>query len=170
MATSGEILFSGRDITKLNTKELSEYRLRELGLVFQDFRLLEHLTVIENVMLPCELQGISHSESNRLALDALKSVKMEHRASMYPKVLSGGEKQRTAIARAWVTKPKVIIADEPTGQLDHKSTLQILELIKDINDKNNTAIIIATHDELVVDISTRVLEVTDGAIEEISNA
>lgn len=168
-ASSGAVLFSGEDITKLNNKGLSEYRLNKLGMVFQDFRLFEHLTVLENVMLPCELQGKSHKDSEALANEALKSVSMLDRAFMFPKTLSGGEKQRVAIARAWVSKPKIIIADEPTGQLDQISTLQILELMKNINIHNDAAIVVATHDPLVVDLCHRVLEISNGTIKEVIN-
>ncbi len=161
--TAGKIVVNGKNIVHFNDEELTEYRRKEVGMVFQFFNLLPILTAIENVMLPMEFAGVPRSERKKRALELLKKVGMEDRKDHYPDEMSGGEQQRVAIAVALANNPSLILADEPTGELDTETGLKIIELFKELNAEGKT-IIIATHDLRLKKYATRILEIRDGKI------
>jgi putative ABC transport system ATP-binding protein len=138
----------------------AQVRARHVGFVFQSFHLLPSLTALENVMLPLELAGVSGAEAR--AREALVSIGLGARTSHYPKQLSGGEKQRVAIARAFVTRPKVLFADEPTGNLDAVSGNRIADLLFDLNQQAKTTLVLVTHDRQLADRCDRILELDAG--------
>ncbi len=161
--TAGKIVVNGKNIVHFNDEELTEYRRKDVGMVFQFFNLLPILTAIENVMLPMEFAGVPKSERKKRALELLKKVGMEDRKDHYPDEMSGGEQQRVAIAVALANDPPLILADEPTGELDTETGLKIIELFKELNAEGKT-IIIATHDLRLKKYATRILEIRDGKI------
>ncbi len=161
--TAGKIVVNGKNIVHFNDEELTEYRKKDVGMVFQFFNLLPILTAIENVMLPMEFAGVPRSERKKRALELLKKVGMEDRKDHYPDEMSGGEQQRVAIAVALANDPPLILADEPTGELDTETGLKIIELFKELNAEGKT-IIIATHDLRLKKYATRILEIRDGKI------
>ena len=142
--TSGSIRIDGRDITQLNEKQRSLMRAQKLGFVFQDFLLLPHMTVLENVILPLEMRNEKNARAR--ALEDLARVGLQNRINNYPNQLSGGEQQRTAIVRAFVTRPQLLFADEPSGNLDDKIGTQVADLLFELNRQNNTTLILVTHD------------------------
>ena len=146
--TRGQILMDGRNITQLGTHSIP-YLRRNLGIVFQDFKLLTRRTIFENVAFPLEVQGRRRIEIGKKVYQALKQVGLEHRLSHHPLQLSGGEQQRVAVARALVVDPLVLLADEPTGNLDPDVTLDIMELFKSANARGTT-IVMATHDRSLI--------------------
>lgn len=143
---SGRVIVSGIDITALSEDELARWRAFHVGFVFQFYNLIPVLTALENVELPLLLTGLSKSERREHAITALRVVGLEHRLNHYPTQLSGGEQQRVAIARAIVTDPSIIVADEPTGDLDKYSAGQVLDLLAGLNSQFNKTIIMVTHD------------------------
>lgn len=147
--TEGEIQIGEIDVHKLHKSQIRHLR-RKVGVVFQDLKLLFDRTVIENVMLPLELSGVSEKEAKKRAEEVLEDVGLTHKIELFPLQLSGGERQRVAIARALVFNPEVILADEPTGNLDLKTSMQIFELLEKIN-KKGTTIFMATHNDHIID-------------------
>ncbi len=163
LPTEGEVLVAGRDISKLKKKELPYYR-RKVGVIFQDFKLLPKKTVYENIAYALEVADVSNSQIMELVPKIIEIVGLTKRAYAFTEELSGGEKQRVSIARALVHKPRLIIADEPTGNLDPVSTWEIIELLFKIN-KQGTIVVLATHDREVVDaIERRVITLRNGKI------
>ncbi len=161
--TMGTILYKGENITKIRRRNISGYR-RNIGFVFQDFRLLPKMTVYENVAFAMEIIGTSNKTIRREIPTVLSMVGLADKAKSYPDELSGGEKQRVAIARAVVNRPETIIADEPTGNLDHDTSLEIMKIFTEIN-KRGTTLIMATHDrEIVNRMQKRVVEIKKGSI------
>ena len=160
--SSGKVYLNGEDIFSLNEDDRAELRSRVLGFVFQSFQLLPVLTAIENVMLPLELSGVSNAR--KVALELLGRVGLEARLNHYPKQLSGGEQQRVAIARAYVTHPILLLADEPTGNLDSSTGTQIIELMFELNREKNTTLILVTHDEAISSRCTRQVKLVGGKI------
>ena len=161
--TRGQILMDGRNITSLGDRAIP-YLRRNLGIVFQDFKLLTRRTVFENVAFPLEVQGRRRMEVSKKVYQVLKQVGLEHRLSHYPLQLSGGEQQRVAVARALVVDPLVLLADEPTGNLDPDVTLDIMELFKGANARGTT-IVMATHDRgLIWQYPRRVLTLEAGRL------
>lgn len=161
--TSGEIRVSGFDLNKIRRRDIPKLR-RRLGIVFQDFRLLEDRTAEENVAFALEVTGVKRSVIQTKVMRVLAQVGLAARAAQYPHELSGGEQQRVGIARALVNDPLVILADEPTGNLDERATRGIFQLLRDIN-ATGTAVLMATHDlDLVRSASYRTIELQDGAI------
>jgi cell division transport system ATP-binding protein len=161
--TRGQILMDGRNITQLGTRYIP-YLRRNLGIVFQDFKLLTRRTVFENVAFPLEVQGRRRIEIGKKVYQVLKQVGLEHRLSHHPLQLSGGEQQRVAVARALVVDPLVLLADEPTGNLDPDVTLDIMELFKSANARGTT-IIMATHDRsLIRQFPRRVITLVAGRL------
>ena len=161
--SEGEILLDGIDITKLPDKEIPFLR-RKMGVVFQDFRLLEDRTVYENVEFAMRVVGASSREIRKRVPEVLNEVGLNYKAKMYPRQLSGGEQQRVALARALANHPLILLADEPTGNLNPKTAMEIMEILDEIN-RMGTTIIMATHAKDIVDVmKKRVIEVQDGNI------
>jgi cell division transport system ATP-binding protein len=145
----GQILIDGRNITRYGPGRIPHLR-RNLGIVFQDFKLLLRRTIFENVSFPLEVQGHKRFEISKKVYNALKQVGLEHRLNHYPLQLSGGEQQRVAVARALVVDPTILLADEPTGNLDPDVTIDIMELFKGANARGTT-VLMATHDRMLID-------------------
>jgi cell division transport system ATP-binding protein len=161
--SSGEIFLDGIDITKLPEKEIPFLR-RKMGVVFQDFRLLEDRTVYENVEFAMRVVGASSREIRKRVPEVLNEVGLNYKAKMYPRQLSGGEQQRVAVARALANHPLILLADEPTGNLNPKTAMEIMDILDGIN-RMGTTIIMATHAKDIVDVmKKRVIEVQDGNI------
>lgn len=161
--TSGKVYIGGRQVTRLSRKQIPRYR-RTLGVVFQDFRLLKDRTVYENVAFAQQIIGKSKKEIVRNVTGMLSMVGLTEKVSAYPNQLSGGEQQRVAIARALVNKPTILLADEPTGNLDPKNAWDIMMLLDEIN-KNGTTVVVVTHNSDVVDIMhKRVITLRNGSI------
>lgn len=161
--TKGSIIVNGIDITKLKNSKIPQFR-RSIGVVFQDFKLLPKLTVYENVAFALEVIEESPKIVKRKVLEVLDLVNLKHKARMFPNELSGGEQQRVSIARSIVNSPRVVIADEPTGNLDPESTLGIMSIFEQINDRGTT-IVMATHNKEIVNTKQhRVIAIEDGLI------
>ncbi len=161
--TSGEYLFEGEDVSTLSDNRLAEMRGKKVGFVFQAFNLLPRVSSVENVILPLLYTNASKTAQTNKAKELLDSVGLSHRFNNTPSQLSGGEKQRVAIARALVNDPEVIFADEPTGNLDSKSGLQVMKILQDLNDGGHT-IILVTHEKYTAEHAKRVLQIKDGLI------
>jgi len=162
--TSGQYILNGKDVSKIDDNFLAEIRNKEIGFIFQTFNLLPRYSALENVILPLVYAGISKSERQDRANYVLDSVGLGDRVTHKPNELSGGERQRVAIARAMVNKPSIILADEPTGNLDSKTSLDIMNLMDEIHDRGNT-IIVVTHEEFIAQHAKRVIRLMDGQIE-----
>lgn len=163
--TSGTYILNGKDVSTLSDDELSYIRNEELGFIFQQYNLIQKLSVLENVELPLIYRHISRHERIELAKAALKKVGLEGMEKRYPKQLSGGQQQRVSIARALAGNPSVILADEPTGALDSKTGIGVLEFIKKLNDDGNTIVLI-THDNSIANKAKRIIRLQDGKITE----
>ncbi len=162
--TRGKIYLDGRDMSRLNENQLADLRRDNIGYVFQFYNLLPLLTGLENVMIPLHFQGtLSRRARKRKAMELLKLVKLEDRAHHTPSELSGGEQQRVAIARAFANDPSIVLLDEPTGDLDSKTGIEVLNLLRDLNRKGAT-FIAATHDAAVSEYCTRIIHILDGKI------
>jgi len=166
LPSAGKIWFQGQELTSLNEDQRASLRSGDVGFVFQSFHLLESLTAIENVMLPLELA--ESSEARRVALEVLEQVGLSSRAEHYPNQLSGGERQRVAIARAFATQPSLLFADEPTGNLDTATGVQITDLLFSLNQSRGTTLVLVTHDQRLADRCARVIRLEAGAIVEDS--
>lgn len=162
--TSGKIFISGNDITKLYSKKISKFRREELGFIFQDFSLLDTLTVYENIALALSILRLDNREIDRKVKEILKRLNIEDILNKFPYEISGGQKQRVAAARAIVTNPKMILADEPTGALDSKSAKMLLESLVDLNKNLNATILMVTHDAFTASYTDRILFIKDGKI------
>ena len=160
---SGELLVNEKDIKKLRRKELDKYRKNEVGFIFQSFNLIGHLSVLDNVTIAMTLSNVRKKERLKRAKEILRDLGLENHINKKPSQLSGGQKQRVAIARALINNPKIIIADEPTGSLDSKTTIQVLEIMKDISRKGKLVIMV-THSERVASASSRIIKISDGEI------
>ncbi len=162
--TSGTYILSGEDVSHLSDNELSDIRNRRIGFIFQGFNLIANLTALENVELPLIYRGVPAAERQALAMEALSLVGLEHRIRHKPSEMSGGQQQRVAIARAIAAKPPVILADEPTGNLDSGSTKEIMKILHDLHESGRTVILI-THDDQIAANAKRVVRIMDGKIE-----
>jgi putative ABC transport system ATP-binding protein len=162
--TDGEVNFGGRTINGLGDGELAPIRNRELGFVFQQFHLIPDLRVIDNVELPLLYRKCSASERRRLALEALEIVGLERRTDHFPTELSGGQQQRVAIARAIVGQPRLLLADEPTGNLDSHMSEEIMSLLERLNAEQGTTIVMVTHDQAKADRTERIFRLFDGQL------
>ena len=161
----GKIIIDGANVLKLSDEELAELRLRKIGFVFQFFNLLPRLTAIKNVELPLIIAGVPEKEARERAMEMLRLVGLEARVSHRPTELSGGEQQRVAIARALINNPKIVLADEPTGNLDTKSGWEIVQLMKRLNEERGQTFIVVTHDPHIAETADRILYLKDGLIE-----
>ena len=165
--TEGQLIVGGRNLAELKPRQVQAYR-RSIGFVFQDFKLLQNKTILENVALVPRVLGMAHSQQQRRTFQVLKWVGLQHRMSAYPMELSGGEQQRVAIARAIVNDPVIILADEPTGNLDPDLSLEIMNLFREINARGTT-VIVATHDrELIRRVGRRSVTLNQGQIVEVT--
>ncbi len=162
--TSGKYWLNGRDISALSDNELADIRNKEIGFVFQTFNLLPRSTALENVSLPLVYAGYNASERKKRAEEVLEQVGLADRMDHRPNQLSGGQRQRVAVARALVNRPSIILADEPTGNLDTKTSLEIMKLIKDIHAAGNTVILV-THEEDIAAEADRIIRLRDGMVE-----
>ena len=162
--TSGTYILNGKDVSQMKDDELAEIRNKEIGFVFQTFNLLPRTTALDNVALPMIYAGYSKSERNERATEVLKQVNLADRMDHQPNQLSGGQRQRVAVARALVNKPSIILADEPTGNLDSKTSVEIMKLFGDIHASGNTVILV-THEEEIAAYANRVIRLRDGLIE-----
>ena len=163
---SGKVIFNGPDIFTLKDRQLSEFRNRNIGFVFQFHQLLPEFSALENVALPAIIAGRSHKEADEEARHLLEELGMGHRLSHKPAELSGGEKQRTAIARALINHPEVVFADEPTGSLDSHNREEIQEIILRLRREKRQTFVVVTHDRDMASIADRVVEMADGKIVE----
>lgn len=162
LPTKGTIRIAGHAITDMDEDQRAEVRARHVGFVFQSFQLLPNLTALENIMLPLEI--LSRDNIGATAQSALARVGLEDRMIHYPKQLSGGEQQRTALARAFVTAPDILFADEPTGNLDNKTGGRIADLLFEMNDENHTTLVLVTHNRNLADRCRRILTMDNGMI------
>ncbi len=161
--TSGKYLLDGQDVDGLSDDELSEIRNKEIGFIFQGFNLITSLTAVENVELPLVYRGMKKEERNKLAVDALNRVGLSHRLDHLPKQMSGGQQQRVAIARAVAARPPIILADEPTGNLDSHSGVEVMKILHELHEEGRTVILI-THDNEIANEAQRVIRIQDGQI------
>ncbi len=167
LPSEGEIIVNGYNLAKLTRSEIQEYR-RGIGFVFQDFKLIRNRTVLENISFVPEVTGVPVAQQRRRAFQVLKWVGLQHRISAYPLDLSGGEQQRIAIARALVNDPQLLIADEPTGNLDPDLSLEIMNLLREVN-AGGTTVLVATHDrELIRLVGRRTITLDQGRIVEVA--
>jgi putative ABC transport system ATP-binding protein len=167
--TKGSYVLNGTEVGQLNDQELSAIRNKEIGFVFQTFNLLPRLTALENVALPLVYAGVSKKERLERARQALEEVGLGNRVTHRPNELSGGQRQRVAIARALVNKPSLLLADEPTGNLDSKTTAEIMQLIDEIHRRGNT-IIVVTHEEEIARHARKVIRLRDGMVDKAATA
>ena len=162
--TSGEYWFNDMPVSELDKKSRAKIRNREIGFVFQSFNLIKNLTVLENICLPLAYRNdITLADKNELAFSAMERLKLHHKGTHYPFQLSGGQQQRVAIARAIVAKPALILADEPTGNLDSKSAVGVMEILSELH-ANGATVCIVTHDPRFSSFSQRIVELFDGRV------
>ncbi len=162
--TSGQYILNNQDVSRMGENDLAEVRNKEIGFVFQTFNLLPRQTSLENVALPLIYAGYSKADRTEKAMQALKNVGLENRAHHRPNELSGGQRQRVAVARALVNDPSILLADEPTGNLDTKTSYEIMDLFDQIHSKGNTVIMV-THEEDIAEYAHRIVRLRDGLIE-----
>ena len=168
--TKGTIMIDGKKIDSSTKKEdRVENRRTKTSIVFQSFNLIEQLTALENVSIPLTLQGMKLNDSNKLAADTLKQIGLEHRINHIPEDLSGGERQRVAIARAIVTNPKLILADEPTGNLDSKTGLEMIAIFKELAKEKNISVLMVTHDPDLAKQANKIFILRNGQLQKEGN-
>ena len=163
-ATSGQILVDGIDVSTLNSKQLVDFRLHNIGFVFQSYNLIPVLTASENVSFIMEMQGLDKATIQSRTAEILTEVGLGDRMESRPNQMSGGQQQRVAVARAMASRPKFIIADEPTANLDSKTTEKLLEIMQELNEKENITFLFSTHDQRVVNKARRIIVLEDGKI------
>lgn len=164
--TDGNIRINQNDVTKLKGNQLADFRAKEIGFIFQDFNLLENLTAQENIAVPLSLQGVKPKEIKRRVKAVAERLSISNIMGSYPSEISGGQKQRVAAARALVTQPTILLGDEPTGALDSKSARDLLDTMKELNQKDDVSILLVTHDPFSASYCERILFIKDGGIHE----
>jgi putative ABC transport system ATP-binding protein len=164
--TKGKVYIEEKNLTTLNEKELTQIRRHKIGFVFQFYNLIPVLTAFENVELPMLIAGVSKQEREKRVRDLLKIVELGDRGDHRPDELSGGEQQRVAISRALANRPSIILADEPTGDLDTKSGAEVMKLMHDLCKRENVTVIAVTHDPMISEVASRILNIRDGQIVE----
>lgn len=162
--TSGHIYIRDKDITEMKSSSLARFRREELGFVFQDFNLLDTLTGFENIILPLSISGVNHKEAEKRVGEVAEKLDIKDVLSKYPYEMSGGQKQRVAAARAIITNPAMVLADEPTGALDSKSSRMLLESLNSLNKNLNATILLVTHDAFTASYCSRILFIKDGRL------
>ncbi len=167
--TKGEIHINGTSLTGLSSREITDFRLKNIGFVFQSFNLIPVLTALENVEFIMQLQGVKKADRRKRAIELLRAVGLEDKIHSRPGDLSGGQQQRVSVARALASKPRFILADEPTASLDSKSTSELLDIMMEMNEKYKTTFIFSTHDQRVVDKARRIVTIEDGKVVEDKN-
>lgn len=165
--SSGQIIIKGKKIHKMSENNLARFRQRYLGFVFQSYNLMGSMTALENVEFPLVFKRVRAKTRKKMAKDMLIKVGLESRLTHKPKEMSGGQQQRVGIARAFVAKPEIVFADEPTGNLDTKTTMEVMNLIKSIAKDNNQTIVMVTHDRRLADFADRIIHILDGKIQSI---
>ena len=165
----GEYYLNDILIRNLNETKAAEYRNRMIGFIFQSFNLISFKNAMENVALPLFYQGVSRKKRNQLALEYLEKLGLKEWAHHMPNELSGGQKQRVAIARALITKPQIILADEPTGALDSKTSVEVMNLLKELHEKEGLTIVVVTHESGVANQTNKIIHIKDGVIERIED-
>tara|TARA_B100001996_G_scaffold344246_1_gene299889 strand:- start:121 stop:789 length:669 start_codon:yes stop_codon:yes gene_type:complete len=162
--TSGEIIFENNNLASMNNDELSSFRNKNMGIIFQFFNLLNDLTVVENISIPLLLKGVDKKTAHYAALKLIKELNLENRAYYKANLLSGGESQRVAIARSLITKPKIVLADEPTGNLDTENTEKVIKLLINSCKEFNSSLLIVSHDENIIKHFDTVYELDSGKL------
>ncbi|MFU0827196.1 MAG: ATP-binding cassette domain-containing protein [Lachnoclostridium sp.] len=165
--TSGQIIIKGKKIHKMSENSLARFRQKYLGFVFQSYNLMSSMTALENVEFPLVFKRVKAKTRKKLAKDMLIKVGLGSRLNHKPKEMSGGQQQRVGIARAFVAKPEIVFADEPTGNLDTKTAMEVMNLIKSIAKDNNQTIVMVTHDKRLADFADRIIHILDGKIQSI---
>ena len=164
---TGDYWLDGKLIKDLSEKQAADYRNRMIGFVFQSFNLISFKTAVENVELPLYYQGVPRKKRHEMAMEYLEKLGLTDWASHFPNEMSGGQKQRVAIARALITRPQIILADEPTGALDSKTSVEVMQLLKRLNQEENITIIVVTHESGVANETDKIIHIKDGIIGEI---
>ena len=166
---TGEYRLAGKLIKDLSEKTAAEYRNRMIGFIFQSYNLIGFKTAVENVELPLFYQGVGRKKRHAMAMEYLERMGLKEWATHYPNEMSGGQKQRVAIARALIAKPEIILADEPTGALDSRTSVEIMALLKELNEKEKMTVVVVTHDSGVAEGTDKIIHIKDGVIGEIED-